>query len=298
MIEVSRLLLMILAELLLLGMAYAGVVTFLFLSKRRRERAAIKKLIARIRQDSDRRGAETRQILQQRYGLSGAALEEAVHKIVREEKGFYQTLIDLFLRRDTEALQNLAVDYEKSVETYRSIELPVPEVAEPAPTADAPDHSEDELALLKAENQRLAEELQLTMDTMGTMLSEYTQMFAGGADVSLDREKLRQIIAPAEELGSVLSGARSGKAAPAGPDTDGTDAGAETTMESFSAERGVPDSGEPAPVEDDPAAAAASEEADPVAPDSEAGSSGEANEEEEEVVNLDDVLEDPGTLKS
>ncbi|WP_428605586.1 hypothetical protein [Sedimenticola sp.] len=194
MIEVSKFLLLVIGEVLLLSVVYTGVVNFLAFSKRQRERAAIKKLIGRIKEDSSRRESETRKIMQERYGLSDNNLEEVVHKIAREEKMFYQTLIDVFVKRDAEAIQNLCVDYEGSVEVYRSINIP--KKGESGDEGEVSEEHTEELILLKAENQRLTEELQLTMDTMGNMLSEYTLMFAGGADVSLDREKMREILTP------------------------------------------------------------------------------------------------------
>ncbi len=198
MIEVSKLLLLAIGELLLLSLIYAGVVHYLAFSKRQRERAAVKQLVARIQEDSGRRESETRKIMQERFGLSGDDLEAVVRKIAREEKVFYQTLIDVFIRRDTEAIQNLCVDYEGSVDAYRTLQLPSRgETVDGGSEPDA-DHTE-ELLLLKSENQRLSTELQLTMDTMSNMLSEYTQMFAGGADVSLDRTKLQEVLTPGEQ---------------------------------------------------------------------------------------------------
>lgn len=309
MIEVSRLLLMILGELLLLSIACAAVISFLYLSKQRRERSAIKQLIGRIKQDSSRRTDETREILQDHFGLSGASLEETVGKIGREEKAYYQTLIDLFLRRDIEALQNLNVDYERSVDVYRTMDLPAAaESEQPAQGADQPDGSADELELLKAENKRLADELQLTMNTMGTMLSEYTQMFAGGVDISLDREHLHAISTSMENKDSPLSGdgedliPASAVALESGRDSEGH--GAETAMHETPADNlapegldeGLEDLG--AVPEDEQLPVIDRDETVAVTPDQGGGTSDEATRLDEEVVNLDDVLEDPASKHS
>lgn len=307
MIEVSKLLLLALGELLLLSVIYAGVVNFLALAKRRRERSAIKKLIARIKEDSGRREAETRQIMQQRFGLSDANLEETVHKIAREEKAFYQTLIDVFLRRDTEALQNLSVDYEGSVDAYRTIDVPGP--AEPVNGAGESDDHTEELILLKAENQRLTDELQLTMDTMGNMLSEYTQMFAGGVDVGLDREKMREIVALDENSDSVRTEVDVDEGSTdmpvdreSEPGSAGDGAGAvadeipaDDDLKALDEELGMLELSAEDLAEDDSSRAIDLNETVVVSPDQDTVPSDEVINLDDEVVNLDDVLDDSDT---
>lgn len=318
MIEVSRLLLMLLIELLILSTACAGIVTYLYLAKRRRERAALKNLIATIRQDMERREAETRQVLEQRFGLSAQPLEEAVVKISREEKQFYQTVIDLFLRRDTAALQNFSVDYEKSVEPYRTLAVTLSQEAPAAePGDEVANNLSDELLLLREENQRLSDELQLTMNTMGTMLNEYTQMFAGGSESGIDRDKIRQLVTP----GAAAEAASAGEETVEEP-AESTDAEVKVEPEP-AGEEAEPAGEEAEPVPDEPsvddAVPAASDET-PVTPDQVAGDAAEAAADpdvmemagtdsaaepdglvinrDDEVVNLDDVLEDPDSSKS
>lgn len=201
MIEVSKILLLVFGELFLVSVVVVCVVVYLMVAKQRRDRAAMQTLVARIKEDSGRREQETRKIMEERYGFAGAELEEVVKKIVRQERVFYQVLLDVYLKRNTDALQNLSVDYEGSVETYRTLEIP----RRGAAVADSDEESVDsqEVMLLKEENLRLVEELQITMDTMGRMLSEYSLMFSGGADASLDKDKMRQMLAsdtrPAEQ---------------------------------------------------------------------------------------------------
>jgi len=193
MIEVSKLLLLVLGELLLVGIVVSLVIVYQALSKRRRDRSAVRKLVSRIKEDSGRRESETRKIMQERFGFDGSNLEEIVSRIAREEKAFYQVLIDVYLHHKTDAIQNLCVDYESSVETYRSLEIP-----KPAASQDLSDEAVEEseaYRLLKDENERLTDELKKTMDTMADMLSEYSQMFSGGVPVEVDRSKLGEIVA-------------------------------------------------------------------------------------------------------
>jgi hypothetical protein len=310
MIEVSKLMLLVMGELLLLSVLYAVGMNFLALAKRRRDRAAIRNLIARIKEDSGRRELETRKLLEARFGLSGDNLEETTRKIARGEKAFYQALIDVYLRRNTEAVQNLCVDYEGSVDAYRTLEIP--KRAEPAEGDDEPDDHTEELILLKAENQRLADELQLTMDTMGNMLSEYTQMFAAGVDASLDREKMQEIVTPEEGTDAVQTAVVA--------DEQLLD---ELLQQASADESEAPDSGDTADDEDElkaldealemlgfsqedlaeevPAETSDLDETVALAPKPDAAASGEeeaATDQDDEVINLDDVLDDPDTRSS
>ncbi|WP_275097320.1 hypothetical protein [Sedimenticola hydrogenitrophicus] len=312
MIEVSKLLLLVMGELLLLSVLYAVGMNFLALTKRRRDRAAIRNLIARIREDSGRRESETRKLLEARFGLSGDNLEETTRKIARGEKAFYQALIDVYLRRNTEAAQNLCVDYEGSVDAYRTLEIP--KRAEPAEGDDELDDHTEELILLKAENQRLADELQLTMDTMGNMLSEYTRMFASGVDASLDREKMQEIGASEEGADAVQTAvvadeqlldellqqasADEGEAPDSGDTADDAD-----ELKALDEALGMLELSQEDLAAEAPAETSDLDETVVLAPKPDAAASGEeeaatATDQDDEVINLDDVLDDPDTRSS
>ena len=182
-----------LAELLLISLVAAVVLALRAFLQRRRDRSAALALVGQIRSDEERRRQETRELLGGRYGIPDDLLDDLVDAICREEKRFYQTLINLYLMRDSVALQGLNLAFEGAVAPYR--DLPVnatPEGAEQAGDSVAPVAQVDdaELQRLQDENARLSEELRITMDTMGRMLSEYSSMFAGGEGEELDKEKM------------------------------------------------------------------------------------------------------------
>ena len=124
MTEINTLLLMSLGELLLVTTAIAVVLVVLYFIKKRRDRSAATTLVARVKEDQERRQQETRGVLEKRFGIGGDYLDELVTKVVREEKRFYQTLINLYLKRDAGALENLHVAFEGATEPYRTLELP------------------------------------------------------------------------------------------------------------------------------------------------------------------------------
>jgi cell division protein FtsL len=198
MIEVDLLIVLIVAELFLIFLVVAvGMVVSAFI-KKQKDRKAVQGLIARVSEDEKRRKQETRELLQERFQLTGETLEEAVVRINHGEKVLYQQFINIYLNRDTVVFPSLNVEFEAAVEPYRSLEIQFPEI-EALPVSDAEASQGDgmpvadeegELYVLRKENARLSEELRVTMDTMSRMLNEYASMFSGGTGEHLDKDKL------------------------------------------------------------------------------------------------------------
>ena len=106
MTEVSSLLLMVLGELLIVTTVISvGMIVHYFI-KKSRDRSAVNSLIARVKEDASRRSDETRKMIG-RYGLEGESLNQVSAKIARDEKVFYQRMINLYLQRNSDALQKL-----------------------------------------------------------------------------------------------------------------------------------------------------------------------------------------------
>ncbi len=186
MTEINSLLLLTLGELLLVSSMVAILLLVSIALKKRRDRKAAATLISRIKEDNERRQEETKALLMG-YGIEGAALEELLVRVNREEMRFYQTLINLYLKRDAGELEVLHLAFEGATEPYRNLGISA------AGQLEADVGSADttrEIERLKDENKRLSDELRITMDTMGRMLNEYSSMFAGGDGGDLDKEKI------------------------------------------------------------------------------------------------------------
>ncbi|RMG37393.1 MAG: hypothetical protein D6720_03320 [Gammaproteobacteria bacterium] len=139
----------------------------------RRDRRAVKQLVEKVRQGRAEREASIDCFLAERMGLEGAERDMARVAILREELALLQRFAQVYRDR----LANDAGQFHIAVEaaTAPYLELrgggagAVGEAVDPA-----------ELEALRQENQRLSEELTVTMETMSRMLSEYSSMFAGG----------------------------------------------------------------------------------------------------------------------
>jgi hypothetical protein len=168
--------------------------------------------------------------------MLGQVLDDATDRILGSELRLYAVCANAYLDRDAQALARLNETVDAAIAPYWGLAVSTPadaDVVVTQPADDAPMGGIDpaEYERLREENQRLSAELQVTLDTMSRMLSEYSAMFAGGADAALDKQKLRDMFAnegsgaaepPA--AGPVASGAGTGGASEAETAAPGADA--------------------------------------------------------------------------
>jgi len=152
-----------------------GLLLFAWLrafTQQRRMRRAAHALVAKVGAGRKDREDAIQVFLSVGMGMGGEALKQAAVAIVRGEMCLYRTFANLILRRDAGAVAAFDLALEAAVQPYWQLDGPG--------AASAPQQPEDggELSHLREENHRLSQELQVTMDTMGRMLSEYSTMFA------------------------------------------------------------------------------------------------------------------------
>ena len=165
----------------------------------RRDRRAAAKMVASVRKGKADREAAITAFLSQNMGLSGPSLKTLKTAILREEFRLLQRFADVYRRRDSGAAAQFQLSYEAAVAPY--LELHGGGKVTKAAEGDA---DIAELEALQAENQRLSEELSVTMDTMSRILSEYSTMFGEGATAdaqeAADEDVDTEQAMPAEEL--------------------------------------------------------------------------------------------------
>ena len=184
MIEVSALLFSLLIEGLvaLLVVLLAGV--FVLIKRKRKDTAAAKQLVDQIKHQSDARIKQMGAYLTEKYQLEGEELSEAIKLIDKSEKRFFQRLINMYLKRDSESVKSIDAWLAELVETYKSFQPAQPD--EPKETGV----SMEEFQQLQQTNENLRQELEITKDTMGNMIAEFGNMFGGGADTKLDDDQV------------------------------------------------------------------------------------------------------------
>ena len=179
MIEISSLTALIIAEVLI-GLVILSALLLLFtLLRKQRIRKAANHLAERIQADKATRTERLKTLLEGRYQQQGALLDQTLRNMMQMEMMLYQNILNGFLKDDQVFLQQVDVDVENLVMSYQSLE-PAGSGGKAAATSSA--EEDDELDRLKTENERLSEELKVTMDTMGRMLNEYSTMFSDGVE--------------------------------------------------------------------------------------------------------------------
>ncbi len=213
MMEVNALLFMLLWESVLVLSAVGMVILLRTVLRRRRERAAIDKLVAKVKAEAQQRKEQTRNLLEKKYGYSGEQLDKTAAKITHEEKRLYQTLANLFINRDSVAMENLSINFEEAVEPYRTLEVPS------SPPREEDEKGADdsaEIERLREQNQLLSDEMHVTMNILGKMLNEYSALAGGAGDAGPDGEKPED--APQEEHAGTAA-EESIEIVPAAPET-------------------------------------------------------------------------------
>ncbi|MCG8015311.1 MAG: hypothetical protein JAY97_03760 [Candidatus Thiodiazotropha sp. 'RUGA'] len=174
MIEISSLSAMIIAEVMLGLVILSGLLLLFTLLRKQRIRKAAHHLAERVQADKEKRSERLKKLLEEQYQLQSPQLDQTLHGIVQTEMTLYQNMLNGFLKDDQVYLQQIDVDVENLVLAYQALAGNV------SGAGGSDEVSSDEVEALKAENERLAEELKVTMDTMGRMLNEYSTMFADG----------------------------------------------------------------------------------------------------------------------
>ncbi|MES9945296.1 MAG: hypothetical protein ABW080_10100 [Candidatus Thiodiazotropha sp.] len=179
MIEVSSLVAMIVIEVMIGLLVLSGLLVVFTLLRKGRIRKAAAHLAERVKTDKAKREQRLKALLQDRYQYKDSELNQTLHNMMQSEMLLYQNVINGFMKDDQLHLQQIDVDVENLVLGYQGLDVP-------GSVDSSPQESDDneEITSLKAENERLSEELRVTMDTMGRMLNEYSTMFAGDTDAS------------------------------------------------------------------------------------------------------------------
>ena len=194
MIEISVIVLSLLTEAYVILLI--GVLTWLYFAtrKKKRDRNAAVKLVDQIQHQSETRLTTTGSFLQEKYQLEGAELKKAIQSIDRAEKHFFQVVIDMYLKRDPEALGKLDASVAELVSAYKELR------PAPAPREEIAEHDDTEkdnqIDQLKKMNEQLAQELSITNKKVTDMIGEFGNMFGGGKDNELEQnEVIAKVIA-------------------------------------------------------------------------------------------------------
>ena len=166
-------------------------VLFLQIRSKRKKSKAIQQLVSQIKTQSKARTEETGSFLQEFYDLSDMELAIAVAAIDKQERRFFQKLVDTLSRSEASQITSFDATVAELIDTYKSLK---PKQVDATTKVGSDDNTED-LNSLRAENATLAEELKITRETMASVISEFGSMFGGGKDNKLESSDISNKVA-------------------------------------------------------------------------------------------------------
>lgn len=177
-------LLVIFSEVGLLLAIIISIIAFIIIRRGRRDKVLAKVLVETIKEKEAQRTERLKDILEKVHHLDEASAKQSVDEILNCEKNLYSRIIKVFLGRDREGITKINKDVESLTESYRRLSS----VGEAG--TDEKYHSDDnplvqaqlraQIKKLEKENAKLERDLSEAMESMDSMLKEYTQMYSGG----------------------------------------------------------------------------------------------------------------------
>ena len=196
--EISPLVLIFWGEVTFLMAGALIVIGVSTVVKKRKGRKYLSQMFASVTSDRDNRKKQIREGLAS-YGLEGDNLENKVAEIDKQERLLYKRIAHMYNKRSDMMLSNLPVAVEATTKPYLELNLTV--VPTEAGAEGSSDIDSEEFRALKEENERLQDELGVTMETIGRMLSEYSSMFGSDEEADLDKSKIMEAFEVGEESG-------------------------------------------------------------------------------------------------
>lgn len=177
-------LLVIFSEVALVLALIIGAIVFIFVRRGRRDKVLAKTLVENLKEKEPQRIEHLKDILEKVHNMDEESAKQSVEAILACEKNLYSRIIKMFLGRDRGGFAKIHKDVETLAESYRRLSS-VSEVGE-----SASGHSEEnplvqaqlkaQIKKLEKENTKLERDLGEAMESMDSMLKEYTLMYSGG----------------------------------------------------------------------------------------------------------------------
>ena len=162
------------------------------------DRKAVQKLVKQIKHQSSVRLEKTGSFLSEKYRFEGDELKRAVKSLDKSEKKFYQKLILMYLKRDSESLSSMDSSVSELIDSYKSLSPVMPDTAD----ADALlAEMIEELERLRVDNAELSEKLIESEAAVNDMVNEFGNLFGGGSDNDLANHEVVEKMAESHELG-------------------------------------------------------------------------------------------------
>ncbi len=158
--------------------------TIIFMSKRRcmKDKALALVLVQKIKNAEPAKREKLLALLKDVYGYDDEKAEARMEALIDYEKTLYGNLLKIFLKKEREKISEFDNDLNRLIESYHSFSH---SEGESEGQDEAPKSSKlvlirEENTSLREANAKLKKDLDAAMQTMESMMSEYTSMYEGG----------------------------------------------------------------------------------------------------------------------
>jgi len=189
--ELSPIVLIIWGELTFLMAGGLALLSIKHIVGKSKGKKSVSELMEKIKADREARKIDIRKGLAA-YGLKDDALEAKVSEIDKRERKFYQRIANMYQNRSDAMLATLNVAFEGTTKPYYELDMKLEMPTDQAEEQEQGGVDQAELDALKKQNQELQDELAVTMETIGRMLSEYSSMFGSEETEGLDKDKIME----------------------------------------------------------------------------------------------------------
>lgn len=197
MIEINSAVAIFVGEALIALLLVLIIMLLISVKRKSRDRAAASGLIKKISKGGEMREQELLDLLGEDSGLDADDLGLHIKEIQKQERELYQHVIQLYLKRDVKMLARIDQQVQALSEPYRQLLSEKSGEAEIDPALlEEIDKIRAEQEVLRNDNERLANQLGIAMETMDEVSSEYSMMFGGSKaveELSASKERMMAI---------------------------------------------------------------------------------------------------------
>ncbi len=197
MIEINSVIAVFVGEALIALLIVFVIMLLISMKRKGRDRAAATGLIKKVSKGGEMREQELLDLLGEDSGIDDESLKSYIKGIQEQERGLYQHVIQLYLKRDVQMLAKIDQQVQALAEPYRQL------LSEKSGETEMDPALQEEIEKIKAEqerlrsdNERLAAQLGVAMETMDEVSSEYSMMFGGSKaaeELSASKERMMAI---------------------------------------------------------------------------------------------------------
>jgi hypothetical protein len=177
----------------------AVIVIFLLIRRKQKDNSLCKKFIELLKQKEGSRKDSLTDALKKIHQMDDDTADKTAKSMLNGEKKIYNHVLKLFMGHDRDSLVEIQKDVEMLASAYRKL-ITTAENTSATEHGESPKHNAQMRATIRqltAERDKLQEDLDEAMQSMESMLKEYTQMYSGGG---AKKEGLKHI---ENELGSL-----------------------------------------------------------------------------------------------